>query len=57
MRAALAGYFRLHHAFLGGQLLSQMDYLKEASDTINARIAEALCPFTEAIAGLDTIHS
>jgi len=55
LRTALAGRFRPHHAFLVGQLLSHLDYLEDASDTVSAKIAETLGPFTEAIARLDTI--
>ena len=55
LRTALAGRFRPHHAFLVGQLVSHLDYLEDASDTVSAKIAETLCPFTEAIARLDTI--
>jgi transposase len=55
LRTALAGRFRPHHAFLVWQLLSHLDYLEEASNTVSARIAEALCPFAEAIVRLDTI--
>jgi transposase len=55
LRAALAGHFRGHHAFLVSQLLAHLDYLDEALDVLTAQIQEALGPFTREAARLDTI--
>jgi transposase len=55
LRQALAGRFRPHHAFLGGQILAHLDYLDEALDTLTERIGELLAPFAEVIQRLDTI--
>jgi transposase len=55
LRQALAGRFRAHHAFLGGQILAHLDYLDEALDTLTERIGELLAPFAAVIHRLDTI--
>ncbi|HXJ79316.1 MAG TPA: IS110 family transposase, partial [Candidatus Methylomirabilis sp.] len=56
LRAALAGRFRSHHAFLASQLLAHVDYLDEAITTVSAEIEARLAPFATALAQLDTIH-
>jgi len=56
LRAALAGRFRAHHAFLVSQLLAHLDYLEEAIQTLSARIEEVIAPFAAEVARLDTIH-
>ena len=38
LRAALAGRFRSHHAFLVGQLLAHLDYIDEAIATLSTEI-------------------
>ncbi len=55
LRAALAGHFRPHHAFLLAQLLTHLDRLDELIAGVSARIDELLAPFAEARAHLDTI--
>jgi transposase len=44
LRAALAGRFRTHHAFLVGQLLTHLDYLDEAIGTLSTEIERHLAP-------------
>ena len=55
LRAALAGRFRPHHAFLLGQILTHLDDLDDLITTVSQRIDELLAPFAEARALLDTI--
>ena len=55
LRAALAGRFRSHHAFLVGQLLAHLDYLDEAIGTLSAEIENHLVPFSEHLTRLDSI--
>ena len=55
LRAALAGRFRTHHAFLVGQLLSHLDYLDEAIATLSGEIEARLGPFSEQLNRLDSI--
>jgi transposase len=55
LRAALAGRFRDHHAFLVGQLLAHLDYLEEAIVSLSERVEELLVPFAEKVTLLDTI--
>jgi len=55
LRAALAGRFRDHHAFLVGQLLAHLDYLEEAIVSLSARVEELLVPFAEKVTLVDTI--
>jgi transposase len=47
LRAALAGRFRTHHAFLVGQLLTHLDYLDEAIGTLSMEIERHLAPFSD----------
>ena len=55
LRAALAGRFRGHHAFLVSQMLAHLDYLEEAIATVTTQIEEVLRPFAAVVARLDTI--
>lgn len=55
LRAALAGRFRAHHAFLVSQLLAHLDYLEEAIGTLSAQIEEVIAPFAAEVARLDTL--
>lgn len=55
LRAALAGQFRAHHAFLLSQQLAHVDYLEETVATLSAAIAEHLRPFAAAVERLQTI--
>jgi hypothetical protein len=55
LRDALAGRFRDHHAFLASQLLAHLDDLDEAITMVSERIAEALTPYSDELARLDTI--
>lgn len=55
LRAALAGRFRAHHAFLVGQQLTHLDYLEDAIDALSVRIEEVLRPFAARVQPLDAI--
>jgi transposase len=55
LRAALAGRFRSHHAFLVGQLLAHLDYIDEAIATLSAEIGSRLGPFADQLNRLDSI--
>lgn len=55
LRAALAGHFRPHHAFLVSRLLTDLEYHDEAIADISARIDELLRPLGATLARLDTI--
>ena len=55
LRAALAGRFRPHHAFVMGQLLAHLDYLDEAIATLSAELESRLAPFAEQLTRLDSI--
>jgi len=55
LRAALAGRFRGHHAFLVSQMLGHLDYLDEAIATVTTQIEEVLRPFAAVVTRLDTI--
>jgi len=55
LRAALAGRFRTHHAFLVGQLLTHLDYLDEAIGTLSTEIEDHLAPFADQLNRLDSI--
>jgi transposase len=54
LRDALVGRFSDHHAFLASQLLAHLDDLDEAITMVSERIAEALTPYSEELARLDT---
>jgi transposase len=55
LRAALAGRFRGHHAFLVSQLLAHLDYLDEAVAQMSEQIEVLVAPFAAERARLDTI--
>lgn len=55
LREALEGRFRGHHALLVGQMLSHLDYLDEAIDTLSAEVERVIAPFEELVDLLDTI--
>lgn len=55
LRAALAGRFRAHHAFLVSQLLAHLDYLDEAMAAVTSRVEELTAPFREIQTRLDAI--
>ena len=55
LRAALAGRFRPHHAFVVGQLLSHLDYLDEAIAMLSTEIEARLTPFSDQLTRLDSI--
>jgi transposase len=55
LRAALAGRFRPHHAFMVSQHFGHLDYLDEAIDTLSGRIEEAVRPFAADLTRLDSI--
>jgi transposase len=56
LRRALTGHFRPHHAFLVSQLLAHLDYVDETITTLSERIEEAIAPFADELARLETIH-
>jgi transposase len=55
LRAALAGRFRSHHAFLVGQLLGHLDYIDEAIGTLSTELESRLAPFADQLTRLDSI--
>ena len=55
LRAALAGRFRAHHAFVVGQLLAHLDYLDEAIATLSTELESHLAPYSEQLTRLDSI--
>ena len=55
LRAALAGRFRPHHAFVVGQLLAHLEHLEGATAALDRRVEEAIAPFARARDQLDTI--
>jgi len=55
LRAALAGRFRGHQAFLVSQMLAHLDDLDEAIATVTTQIEEVLRPFAAVVERLDTI--
>ena len=55
LRAALAGRFRSHHAFLVGQLLGHLDYIDEAIVTLSTELESRLAPFADQLTRLDSI--
>ncbi len=55
LQQALAGRFRAHHAFLVSQLLAHLGDLEESIAGLDARITEAIAPFTADRDRLDTI--
>jgi transposase len=55
LRAALAGRFRSHHAFLLGQLLGHLDYIDEAIGTRSTELEGRRAPFADQLTRLDSI--
>jgi transposase len=55
LRAALAGRFRPHHAFIVGQLLAHLDYVDEAIGALSTEIESRLAPFADQVTRLDSI--
>ena len=55
LRAALAGRFRSHHAFIVGQLLAHLDYVDEAIGALSTEIEGRLAPFADQVTRLDSI--
>lgn len=55
LRAALAGRFRSHHAFLVAQLLAHLEYIDEAIATLSTEIESRLAPFADQLTRLDSI--
>lgn len=55
LREALEGYFRPHHRFLLGQILSHLDFLDKAIVDVSKEVAERIDPFAEKIEKLKTI--
>jgi transposase len=56
LRAALAGRFQPHHAFLVSQVLAHVDYLDDAITTVSAEVEARLVPFAAHLTQLDTVH-
>lgn len=55
LQRALEGRFRPHHRFMLGQILSHLDYLDEAIETISKEVENHIPPFSEQVKLLDTI--
>jgi transposase len=55
LQKALHGRFRPHHAFLLAAILSHLDFLEMAVDTIGAQLEDLLRPFAESLGLLKTI--
>jgi transposase len=55
LRQALAGHFRVHHAFLVSQVLAHLDYLEEAIDAVSGHIEGLIAPLADAVERLSTI--
>ena len=55
LREALRGRFRVHHAFLLGQILAKVDFLEEAMAGLTTEIDRQLAPYEPVLARLDTI--
>jgi transposase len=53
--AALSGRVKPHHRFLIAEHLSQIDYLEEAIERLNAEVGERLRPFELQVTRLDSI--
>lgn len=47
LKQALEGKFAGRHAFLAAELLAHVDYIEDAMERLNERIAECLLPFAE----------
>ena len=55
LREALTGRFRAHHALIVSQILFHIDFLDETIAVLSAEIDEAIAPFADKLALLDTI--
>jgi len=55
LQQALEGRFRPQHRFMLGQILSHIDYLDEAIETISMEVEKHISPFLEEVKLLDTI--
>ena len=55
LQKALTGRFRSHHAFLVSRILAHLDYLEDEIEAFSQKIGEAIAPFDEAVALLNTI--
>ena len=55
LQQALEGRFRPHHRFMLRQILSHLDYLDEAIETVSREVETHVSPFSEELKLLDTI--
>jgi transposase len=55
LREALEGHFSAHHALMASRILAHIDYLDETIAQLGEEIEQALAPFSEQVALLDTI--
>lgn len=55
LRAALAGRFRPHPAFIVGQLVAHLDYVDEASGALSPEIESRLAPCADQVTRRDSI--
>ncbi len=55
LKEAIEGHFSAHHALMASRLLAHIDYLDEIIAELSEEIEQALTPFSEQVALLDTI--
>ncbi len=55
LQRALAGHVTVHHRFLLTRLVTELDFIDEEVATYSRQILDAMQPFAEALARLDTI--
>lgn len=55
LKEALEGHFSAHHALMASKILAHIDYLDETIAQLSEEIEQALTPFSEQVALLDTI--
>ncbi len=55
LKEALEGHFSAHHALMASRILAHIDYLDETITELSGEIEQALAPFSEQVALLDTI--
>ena len=55
LEEAFTGHFTDHHAFLLGRMLARVDAISGDVAALDARIAEQIAPFADAVARLDEI--
>jgi transposase len=55
LKEALEGHFSAHHALMASRILAHIDYLDETIAELSGEIEQALTPFSEQVALLDTI--